>query len=122
MAGTIKLTTGITHTNGSLSIPVASKTKEITQTTQCVYQNVQIIGTSAEALTTGDIASLGIAMLENLDAANFVDVGPDDSGTMKDFLRIKAGERFPVRLKPGITVKAKADTAPVRLLVTLYDD
>jgi len=122
MAGTIKLTTGITHVNGSLSVPVAAKTKEVAQATQCVYQNVQIIGTSAEALTTGDIATLGIAMLENLDAANFVDVGPDDGGTMKDFMRIEAGERYPVRLKPGITVKAKADTAPVRLLVTLYDD
>jgi len=122
MSGTIKLTTGITHTNGNLSVPLASKTKEISQAGQIVFIDTPTIATSATTITTGSISTLGILVIENLDPANFVKVGLDVGGTPAYFSKIKAGERYPIRLVPGITIKAIADTAAVKVQVTIYED
>lgn len=122
MSGTIKLTTGITHTNGNQSVPVASKTKEITQTGQVVFVDTPTIAISATTIATGSISTLGVAVFENLDPSNFVKIGLDVGGTPAYFGKIKAGERYPIRLVPGITIKAIADTAAVKVLVTIYED
>lgn len=122
MSGTIKVTTGVTHTNGSLSVPVASETKEITQNGQIVFQDTPTIATSATTITTGSISTLGIMVIKNLDPANFMKIGLDVGGTPAYFGKVKAGERYPFRLVPGITIKAIADTAAVKVQVTIYED
>lgn len=122
MSGTIKLQTGITHTNGNQSVPIAAKTKEITQTGQVVFVDTPTIATSATTISTGSISTLGVAMIENLDSANFIKLGMDVAGTPAYPFKIKAGERYPMRFVPGITIKAIADTAPVKIQVTIYED
>lgn len=82
---------------------------------------VQVVGTSAEAIVTTDVSSLGWCYLQNLDSTNFLLVGPDDGGTMKDFMKLLPGEPAWFRLKPGITVKAKADTAACKMLYKIFD-
>lgn len=122
MSGTIKLTTGLTHTNGNQSVSVPSKTKEISQAGQIVFIDTPTIATSATTITTGSISTLGVGFIENLDPANFVKVGLDVGGTPAYFQKIKAGERYPMRFVPGITIKAIADTAAVKVQVTIYED
>lgn len=82
---------------------------------------VQVVGTSAEAIVTTDVASLGWCYLQNLDSTNFILYGPDDGGTLKDFGKMLPGEIAWLRLKPGITVKAKADTASCKMLYKIFD-
>lgn len=121
MAGTITNVTGTTHTNGYLSVPVASKTKTIVQTTQGAFTDTQSIATSDTAITIGSIATLGIVSIENLDTANFVDVGSYVAATFYPLVRLLFGERYIFRVKPGLTLYAKADTAAVKIQKTIYE-
>ena len=84
-----------------------------------IVDNTQIIGTSSEAIATGDIAAGSCEFIEisNLDSTNFVSVGfenPAVAGT-KTF-KIKAGHSalFPL---PSAGLYAIADTANVTVLV-----
>ena len=96
--------------------------REVKQT-QRGHATVQDIGTSAEAVGTGDVASLGWAWFRNLDTTNYVEIGPDSAGSLVPFLKLKAGEvSGPIRLKPGITIKAQANTATVKLQMCILDD
>jgi hypothetical protein len=84
-----------------------------------IVDNTQIIGTSSEAITVGEIAAGSAEFIEisNLDATNFISIGfenPAVAGT-KTF-RIKAGHSalFP---RPSGALYAIADTANVTVLV-----
>lgn len=121
MAGTIALTTGMTHTNGTLSVPIAAKTKTIVQAAQGAFADTQTIATSDTAVTIGGIATLGIVWIENLDSVNFVEVGSYVAATFYPLIRILAGERYPFRAVPGTTLYAKADTAAVKIQKNIYE-
>ena len=94
----------------------------ITQNTLGAASGVQTIGTSAENLAVGDVATLGMFAITNLDSTNYVTYGPDDSGTQKTFGRLSPGESAIMRLQPGITVKLTANTAPVKIKYLLLND
>jgi hypothetical protein len=80
------------------------------------------IGTSEEDIALNDIGTLGWCVMHNLDAANYVTYGAKDT-TMKAFGRIEAGEvAGPFRLEPGITIRAIANTAPVKVRVIVLED
>ena len=121
MAGTITMQTGITHVNGGLAINVPQKSKAIVQTTQGAFTDTQSIATSDTAITIGSIATLGIVVIENLDATNFVDIGSYVAATFYPLVRVLAGERYPFRVKPGLTLYAKADTSAVKIQKTIYE-
>ena len=82
---------------------------------------VQTIGTSAETVVvSADLTAYGYAYFRNLNATNFITIGPDSTGQI-DFLKLLAGEYAIVPLKPGITIKATADTAACDLQYLVYD-
>lgn len=122
MAGTLNATVRIDHSNSGLKLPFNSGTVAIGQTGIGGRQAVQVIGTSEEALVTTDISTLGVIVLQNLDSANFVDVGPESGGTIVPLIRLKAGESWAFRAKPGVVLRAQADTASVKLLVVVYEN
>ena len=83
----------------------------------------QIIGTLEEVVDgLGDLATLGYCVLVNTDVTNYVSYGPEYSGSMRLLGRLKAGEFAILRLEPGITLRAQANTAPVKLSVTVLED
>lgn len=75
------------------------------------------VGTAAggEALVLQDVASLGWARFENLDAANYVEVGMIVSATFYPFLKLLPGEYTFMRLPTGLAPYARANTAAVQL-------
>ena len=81
-----------------------------------MLSNVQIIGTSAEALVLGDVSTIGYVFLKNLDSVNFVQIALDSGVSTGIFAKIVAGG---IALFPAATATmyAKADTANVNLLV-----
>lgn len=83
---------------------------------------VWVVGTSEENLSVGDVGTVGFLILRNLDSTNYVDYGMSDSGTMKALGRIKPGEFAFLRLKPGVTLRAQADTASCKVEYRLYED
>ena len=121
MADEISVTFSLTVTNGTFKDSFAPGQLKIDQTTQGSNSGVLSIGTTAETVAFTDITSEGLFLVQNLDASNFILLGPDSTG-MVDFLKIKPGEFQFLRLKPAVTVKAKADTAACKLFYILLDD
>lgn len=123
MANEITVSSRLKVSNGNLAIDMNPGSLQFDQTARRAFAAVQDIGTSAEAVVTGDISTLGWAWFRNLDDTNYVEVGPDSGGSLVGFCKLKASEvAGPFRLKPGITIKAQANTATVKLQVVVFDD
>jgi len=123
MAGTFTVTGKISLVNGDQKVTIREPgTDTFTQTGQGVHQPAWIVGTSEEALTVGDISTLGRIYFKNLDSTNYVDIGPDSGGSMVGCIRLKPGEEHWFRSKPGITWKGQANTAACKVEVKICED
>ena len=81
-----------------------------------ILQGTQLIGTSAELVSFGEIAGApAMVLIQNLDANNFVEIG-GDAGLTVFKLKILAGKSMLISPSSG-TVYAKADTAAVRIFL-----
>lgn len=69
------------------------------------------VTTSAAALDFTGLTAARYIALRNLDTTNYVDIGPDNTGTMVGLIRLLAGESCMLPLKPSTTIKAQANTA-----------
>ncbi len=85
--------------------------------------NDQLIGLTPEVLTDGDVAAPRLCVLRNLDATNYVTVGPQSSttATMEPTMRIPAGASVLLWLDPTVVLMAMANTAAVNLEVNIWD-
>jgi hypothetical protein len=99
-------------------------TDQITQTGVGREAGIQIIGFAAEEVVTvnADVTTLGVFGFKNLDATNFVDIGPESAGAMVPMIRLKPGESCEGRFKPGIVIRAQADTGLVKLKKWINQD
>jgi hypothetical protein len=119
MATTIRAITNLSA-SGTADLAAESHSANTTAAGNSdIVNNTQIIGTSSEAISTGEIAAGSAEVIEitNLDSTNFVSVSfesPAVAGT-KTF-KIKAGKSalFPI---PSGALYAIADTANVTVLV-----
>lgn len=74
----------------------------------------QLVGTTSELLTLGDISGApGAIVIKNMDSTNFVTIGGDSSLTVFS-LKVMPGEFAFIRATSG-TIYVKADTAAVRI-------
>jgi len=80
------------------------------------------IGTADEPIAAGDLASTkGHAVFQNLDETNYVEFGPEAAGVLVPTIKLKPGEFAYMPLVPDVTIRARANTAPCRVLVKIYD-
>jgi len=84
-------------------------------TGELILQNVQNIGTSAEAVTLGDITTAGQVFIKNLDATNFVEVFLDSGGTQR-IAKLRPGYGMYIPFE-GTALYAKANTASCKIQV-----
>lgn len=99
-------------TNGTHTVSV---NKIITPASEVIAAGSQIIGTTTEAITFGDVTSPGYFAVVNTDATNFVMIGLATPVTAGDaFVKLLPGEGYVV---PGrqTVIYALADTAPVTI-------
>lgn len=124
MANEITMAATLRDINGSLRDEFAYETKQITQSTQWVFRDVLSIPTTAggTVISTTGITALGWCYVKNLDATNFVTIGPDSGGAIVSFVKLKPGEFAVFRLMTGITIRALANTGAVKILIGVYDD
>ena len=92
------------------------------QTGVGVYQQTLSIGTTAEAVSFGDIGP-GIVILVNLDDINFVEWGMSDAGTLKKIGTLRETSRIPAifELATGQTLMMQADTAACNVHVVAWE-
>ena len=119
MANEISVSASLSVSKGGASIS-ATGTVSFTMSGDQMLSNVQIIGTAAEAITVGDVATIGYVFLKNMDATNFVEVALDSGVSTQKIAKILAGG---IALFPAstATLYAKADTANVNLLVGITE-
>ena len=122
MSGTISVSFTASVSNGEFSDSLQIRSTSYTQTNIGASSGVRSIGTTEEVISTGDVAVEGFVYMKNLDSSNFIEYGPDSGGTMVSFGKLEPGEFAWFRLKPGITFKAKADTAAVLVDIRIYED
>lgn len=77
--------------------------------------NTQIIGTSDEVVSFGDLAAARWCALRNLDTTNYVDIGPESGGAIVPLIRLKPGEACLFPLKPSAVLRGQANTSSVKL-------
>jgi hypothetical protein len=106
--------------NGGLVDSIAEN-DQITQSVAGKFDRVFDITTSDAALTIS-ITTLGYARFTNLDATNYVKIGPESGGALIPFGKLKPGETGVIRLMTGITVRAQADTATCKVRVQVWND
>ena len=121
MANEITINFNLSHTKEPKRAIQANQI-QIDQTGIGVYDSTVSVGTSEEVLSFGDITTEGLVVLKNLDDTNFVTVGPESAGAMVGLLKVEPGEVQFFRLLPTATVRAQADTAAVKLQVTVFED
>lgn len=116
MANEISVTGSISLSNTNIEI-TKSFSDLVTQTTERYHASVQTIGTTEEALTIGDISTIGYGIFHNADTTNFIELGLTGSYTVK----LKAGEWAIFRLDSNAPY-AKADTAACKLEYILLEE
>jgi len=126
MANELQLNIQLTAENGSFKNTFYPGSVGITQASIGAHCPIVIVSTAETVLTTGSIASTeyGLVVGRNLDAANYVTVGPAtaSTGPMRSFIRIKATEPFAFRLHPSTIWKWKANAASVKVQLQLYQN
>lgn len=116
-----ELTTTIQYTLTRTNITQARVTQSnsVDCSADLMVENVQAIGTSAENLAVGDVATPGYGYYKNLDATNYVEIGKDSGGFVA-FVKLKPGEDCWFPIAASITIQAKADTASCNLYYKIF--
>lgn len=93
MANEISLTAGLSVNKSGQSISGILNGLAITQSGAQNIGNVQNIGTSSEALSIGDVSTIGYLYIKNLDATNFVTIDLNNPAVASSgYATLKAGE------------------------------
>jgi hypothetical protein len=122
MANEFNVSLNVSLTNGGLKDSI-QESANFSQTAIGKYGGVVSIGTSEEDLPVGDVGTNGWVFLKNLDSTNFVKWGPKSAGAMVELGRLKPNEPGQwFRLAPGVTLRAIADTAAVKVDYRLYEN
>ena len=108
----------ITKTGQTFDLNFDTKVEDLSGTQ--AISNVQSVGTSWEAITIGDLASVDLLALRNADSTNFIEIATanDDSGV---FAKLTPGRGCLIAGKAGVTYYAKADTAACDLQVVAVE-
>ncbi len=126
MANEIQITGSVRVRNGNFISNFSPGGITADQSTIGRGGHAQVIGNAASELVDfGDISNAGWCTLKNLEAegGNFVEYGLDGGGGTLDAVgRLLPGEFAILRLTPSVAMFALADTAPVKLDVTVYEN
>lgn len=122
MANSLVISTSVVATLGSFKDTFSPGALTVTPAAIGAHCPIVTVGTSEEDLDVGDVTASGqgYAILQNLDATNFVTYGPKSGGAMVAMGRLKAGEIAVLRLEPSAVLRWKADSAAVKVSVRLY--
>lgn len=114
-------TISLTLINGSLRASFPNVSRQYDQTTVGMSDQVLTIGTSAEDVAFGDVATPGTVILHNLDSTNYVEYGMSDGGTIKTLCKLKAGRVNIIDLAASTTLRMIANTASCKVRVMCFE-
>lgn len=122
MANEITATVTCAVVNGTYRETFAPGSKQITQAAVGAYGGIWVVGSGGEEdMPVGDVSTLGLLCLINLDTTNYVQIGKKVGGVMEASVRLKPGEPNFFRLEPGVTLRAIANTASCKVQMLLLE-
>lgn len=129
MANEITITPALKLANGNLTETQSPGAVQFTQNAQKMFKDTIALTAGSDTnistlIGATMLTTYGWAYIWNLDATNYVQLGPDSSGAIVPMIRLaKKGEAPAVfRLEPGITLRAKANTGNCVILVLILND
>lgn len=122
MANELTVSGSIVHNNQTPTVTWSVTSLNVTMAGTVLIAGRRSIGTSEEALTLGEVATLGWAWFKNIDATNFVEIR-SATGAANDIIKIKAGEFALFRFGSDVSAPfAIADTAACLLDYVIFQN
>ena len=122
MADEFTTTFTMSLSNGEIADSISVRFGKYDQSAEGYSSGTFTVGTSEEAISfNSDISSEGFLFIRNADDTNWVEYGPESGGVMVSFGKILAQEWSWLRLKPAVVLRMKANSAPVRVELRLYE-
>ncbi len=120
MAGTVIVGASVQYSNNDAKISRIPAQDTVVVTGDGVMGGTQSIGfAAAENIVQGDLATIGVVWIHNLDATNFVQIGYDATG-FKPTIKLLPGE-FCVFRSAQTTLQAQADTGACLIEYYLFE-
>ena len=117
MANELTIQNGLSYSkNGDIDQVSDSRTIDVAGTAR--ISGRQTIGTSEEQLALGDVSSVGVVWIKNLDSTNYITVG---TVTNQRGFRINAGESYSFRAENNAVFVA-ANTAAVDVSYKIFSN
>ena len=123
MANSVRMIQKIDYIRGGSTVrPGATKQTTVESTSELFTDNTQLVGTSHELIAAGDVTDDVIAVIENLDDTETVQVGGDAAAVFVEWFTIPPG--YPAAVLPNVGalastyLQATGANTPVR--VSLY--
>jgi hypothetical protein len=120
MANEITITHRLQQLNGQFKHEHSPSTIRVTQTAPGYIDQIISVGTTEESISFGDLSTVGIVELVNMDATNYVEVG-FSTGVYGD--KLTAAKYIPHRYERNgsATFYVKANTAACKVRVIAYE-
>ena len=115
MASELSFSAQLNYAKSSAALSTqCNVTQDVTGVKYCDL--IQNIGTVDEVIVFGDLGTVGVYMLQNIDSTNYVDIG--FNGTTYQ-IRLAAGAPggLMIAYNQGATIHAKANTAAANIIV-----
>lgn len=122
MAGTVTTSLALSVVNGAFRDDYSIGPAVIAQAAIGGGNPGTVDVTTSEGDITISLTTPGTIVIENLDAANYVQYGPKSGGALVNFSKIKAGDWHKFYLDSSVVLRAKANTATVKLRIRAYED
>jgi hypothetical protein len=122
MADEIKLTINSRVVNGDFKDRWDMGQLSLDQAAQGALSGVIDVGTTAEDLDVGDVATPGILILRNLDDTNYVEIGKDVSASFEAIAKLKPGYPAVLPIASGVTLQLRANSAACNVQFLLLED
>lgn len=122
MANTHTVSASVQFSDGTDGYGINLNPVTSTQGAPALAHGVVTIGTSEETLSIGDVATGGLFVFKNRDATNYIEIGPDNGGTILAFVKCGAGKFGQIPGLSSTTIKAKANVAACVLEYWLFSE
>ncbi len=122
MASEISLNVTMSCSNGSFRPPAWNESAAFTQSAIEASGGVLNLTTTYATIPLASLATLGYAMVKNIDVTNNLEVGIEVTAALVSVMTLKPGEFALFRFKSGVVPAAKASSGTAKLMYYILND
>ena len=120
MAGEIRFNATLQVVNGQINSKLF-KDIRADQTTAGAVSRTQTVPTSDTVISLVGVTAARAILIQNMDATNYIDIGPTVAGAIAPMMRLRAGEVGLCPLVPSVFLRGQANTGAVTVAYMLAE-